>query len=145
MKTPIMVLVLMIVFTSLKAAPLRNVSTELVQPDGKAYACFMTGDEYYHRYHDANGYTIVKNPQTDWYVYAQKQGLDLAPTSFVPGVDDPASRGLAPNLMPDASQLRTRFEALRSASGKKIRQITILRNHKQHLYLCALFGSDGIY
>lgn len=105
-------------FGLLLSAPLRDVETVLEQPDGSSYACKMSGDEYYHRAHDANGYTIIKDPETGWHVYAQKQGAQLVPTQYVPGRDDPAARGLAPNLLPDPSVLRTRFQNWRGTSTR---------------------------
>ena len=101
----------------LLSAPLRNMETELRQPDGSVFSCLMSGDEYYHRPHDSNGYTIMLDNQTGWHVYADKQGPDLVPTSFIPGVDDPAARGLTPNLMPDISILRRNFESFRGSGG----------------------------
>ncbi|HNT52225.1 MAG TPA: hypothetical protein PKH19_02390, partial [Candidatus Syntrophosphaera sp.] len=98
------------------SAPLRNAPTILEQPDGTKYDCFMTGDEYYHRAHDANGFTIIKDLATDWNVYAQKQGPDLTPTTFIPGRDDPAARGLTPHLLPDESILRQRFQNWRGSN-----------------------------
>lgn len=49
---------------SASAMPLFNVPTTLVQPNGDTLHCFVSGDEYYHRLHDADGYTIVQNQQT---------------------------------------------------------------------------------
>lgn len=59
---------------------LENVPEILVQPDGVRIACFISGDEFYHRVHDSQGYTIIKDPATGFYVYAQGQGDDLAPS-----------------------------------------------------------------
>jgi M6 family metalloprotease-like protein len=110
-------LLLILLIPLLFAAPLRNVPTKLTQPDGSVFACFMTGDEYYHRAHDADGYTIIKDPDSGWFVYAQRSGTDLVPTSLIPGRDFPAARGLTPNLLPDESILRDRFQNFRGASG----------------------------
>jgi hypothetical protein len=51
---------------------LRNVPLLLVQPDGTEFTCFASGDEFYNWLHDKNGYTIVRNPTTGYYVYASK-------------------------------------------------------------------------
>lgn len=119
MKTVFVSLVSLLLFTLLWSAPLRNVPTVLEQPDGSKYPCFMTGDEYYHRAHDANGFTIIKNLDTGWNVYAQKLGPDLSPTTYIPGKDDPAARGLVPNLMPDESILRQRVQNWRGTGRDK--------------------------
>ena len=83
------------------AAPLRNVPQTLRQPDGAVVHLFATGDEYYNRLHDANGFTVVRDPDTGYLVYAMKIDGRLQPTGFVAGTDDPAAAGLAPDLMPD--------------------------------------------
>lgn len=114
MKTLSFVLFLLVVLTLLNAAPLRNVTTQVTQPDGSAYSCFMTGDEYYHRIHDAKGYTIIQNPKTGWFVYAEKQGLELVPGIHVPGITAPEAVGLTPNLMIDNSLIQERVERFRS-------------------------------
>jgi M6 family metalloprotease-like protein len=116
MKALSLVMFFMIIGSLLVGAPLRNLATEVTQPDGSKYSCFATGDEYYHRLHDANGFTIVQNPENGWFVYAEKRGSDLLPGSAMPGVDDPAARGLSPNLMPDKAILQRRFENFRGTT-----------------------------
>jgi M6 family metalloprotease-like protein len=87
------------------AAPLRNVPQTLRQPDGTVVHLFVTGDEYYNRLHDANGFTVVRDPDNGYLVYAMKIDGRLQPTGFVVGKDDPAAAGLAPDLMPDPRTL----------------------------------------
>ncbi|HQT94646.1 MAG: hypothetical protein B7Z68_01175 [Acidobacteria bacterium 21-70-11] len=87
------------------AAPLRNVPQTLTQPDGTVVHLFATGDEYYNRLHDANGFTVVRDPDTGYLVYAMKIDGRLQPTGFVAGKDDPAAAGLTPDLMPDPRTL----------------------------------------
>ncbi|HTY08281.1 MAG TPA: M6 family metalloprotease domain-containing protein [Candidatus Edwardsbacteria bacterium] len=93
------------------AVYLENVPTTLRQPDGATVACLIDGDEFFHRVHDAAGYTIVKDPASGWYVYAVARDGDLAPTSLVAGQDDPARLNLEKGAMPAPSRIR----ALRSA------------------------------
>ncbi len=50
------------------AAPLQNVPTLLVQPDGTAVAAFSSGDETFNYLHDAAGSLIFQDSQ-GWYVY----------------------------------------------------------------------------
>ncbi|GAP70180.1 por secretion system C-terminal sorting domain [Bacteroidales bacterium 6E] len=71
------------------AAFLRNVPIQLKQPDGRVIECFMTGDEYHRRLHDANDYTIVIHPVTGYYVYATTSGDELRPTEYIVGRDKP--------------------------------------------------------
>ena len=51
-----------------QAAYLENVPVTLVQPNGDTLRCFATGDEFYHRLHDAQGFTIVQDHTTGYYV-----------------------------------------------------------------------------
>lgn len=86
------------------AAYFTNVPQVRVQPNGDTLRCFATGDEYFHRLHDADGYTIVLNPTTGYYVYADKVGDKLVPTAYVAGRVNPAEVGLTANLCISAEQ-----------------------------------------
>ena len=96
---------------TLNAAPVKNLAVLRVQPKGDTLHCFVTGDEFFHRLHDANDYTIVLNPETGWYVYAQVENGLLVPTQWIPGQDDPATVGLTPGLMPGKEVLKKRHDA----------------------------------
>ena len=95
---------LMILLPMTFAAYLKNVPQTLVQPNGDTVHCFATGDEFYHRLHDANGYTIILDKSTGYYVYADKVSDMLVPTSYIAGRTDPAEAGLTPNLSISAAQ-----------------------------------------
>ena len=49
------------------------------QPDGTVMPCFASGDEYINYLHDKDGYTIIQDKQTGYYVYAIREGETLAP------------------------------------------------------------------
>lgn len=88
---------------SSKAAPVFNAPAVRLQPNGDTLHCLLSGDEYYHRLHDANGYTIVQHPRTGYWVYADTLHLDpthweVVATDYVAGRVDPASVGLNPNV-----------------------------------------------
>lgn len=89
---------------AVSASSLYNVPAFRVQPDGDTLRCLLSGDEYYQRLHDTAGYTIVLNPQSGWWVYADTMHTagnrwSLVPTDYVAGRVDPRSiRGLSPNL-----------------------------------------------
>ena len=95
---------LMILLPMTFAAYLKNVPQTLVQPNGDTLHCFATGDEFYHRLHDADGYTIILDKSTGYYVYADKAGDRLVPTSYIAGRTNPAEAGLTPNLSISAAQ-----------------------------------------
>ncbi len=82
------------------AAYLRNYPVSLVQPDGRLVGCFLTGDEFNHRVHDAAGYTIVRDPQSGVLVYAALLSGRVGPSPFRLGVADPRTLGLPKDLDP---------------------------------------------
>lgn len=76
------------------AAYLKNVPQTLIQPNGDTLHCFASGDEYFHYLHDAEGFTIVQNPATGYFVYAAKQDGKVVCTDFVAGKVNPEEVGL---------------------------------------------------
>lgn len=96
------------------AAFLRDVPLELKQPDGSVIKCFITGDEFYRRVHDAQGYTIIKNPKSGWYVYASKSGEGISATDLVVGIADPEGSGISPELRESDSFIQARVDSLRA-------------------------------
>lgn len=69
----------------------------ITQPDGKKISCFVSGDEFHNWVHDADGYTIMRNPKNGYWVYAIEENGKLTPSDYVVGVDKPsASKGLEP-------------------------------------------------
>ena len=99
-------LVLMMLGAAAMAAPVTNMPVLRVQPNGDTLRCWVSGDEFFHRLHDADGYTIVQNVKTGMYVYAALENGVLVPTEYVPGRVNPAQVGLKPNLMPSAEELK---------------------------------------
>lgn len=91
----------LLIISSIKifAAPLYNVERILTQPDGSKLYCFISGDEFYNRLHDANGFTIVQ-ADNGYFVYADmdRNGKIVA-TQHVAGKADPKMLGLQPNIM----------------------------------------------
>lgn len=87
---------LFIITKTMPAAWLRDVPVQVRQPDGSTLPCFASGDEFNNWLHDRNGFTIIQDPSTGWYLYAERRGELLAPTSHRPGTADPAAAGLTP-------------------------------------------------
>ena len=105
MRKILLALVLSMLVAVSWAAPVKNMAVCRIQPKGDTLHCFVSGDEFFHRLHDAAGFTIVQNIETGEYVYATVSDGLLQPTQWVPGKDDPAAAGLVPNLKPDAKEL----------------------------------------
>lgn len=73
------------------------------QADGTELQLLVSGDEYYHRVHDEQGYTILKEPGTGFAVYAMGSGNSFAASSYRVGKVDPSTLGISPGLTPELS------------------------------------------
>ena len=80
---------LLFVFESTVGAYLKDVPLTLVQPDGTTLNCFVTGDEFFHWVHDAEGYTVIRDPMSGYFVYARVAADTLASSGYVVGRVDP--------------------------------------------------------
>jgi len=89
----------------LRAAWLENVPVPVRQPDGREFAAYMTGDEYFNWLHDRDGFPLLKEPGSGWYVYARREGSTLAATTLRAGSTDPAAAGLTPGVPVAAAKL----------------------------------------
>jgi M6 family metalloprotease-like protein len=88
-----------------EAAFLRNVPQTVTQPDGTVLHLLATGDEYYNWLHDADGFVVIRDPETGYFVYAIKADGRLQPTALVVGEADPAALGLEKAVRPDPRYL----------------------------------------
>ena len=72
------------VCSSLYSAYLENVPHQLVQPNGEILNVFVTGDEFFRRVHDQEGYSIVQR-EDGWYCYAQYDAVndELIPSEYL--------------------------------------------------------------
>ena len=89
------------------AAYLEDVPQVLVQPDGTRIECFASGDEYYHWLHDAAGFVIVRDPDSGYWVWAEKNQGAIVATRHVVGRIPPELLGLEPRILPDRKHLKT--------------------------------------
>jgi len=95
---------------SLSANLVENKPFEHTQPDGKKLSLYVTGDEYYHRVHDAAGYTILQHPKTGYAVYAIPDGNTIKASEYNVTEIDPVSLGIEPNLFADTQDAELRAE-----------------------------------
>jgi len=65
-----------------RAAFVSDYFVALEQPDGSKVTVYLTGDEFYSTAADANGYTVLRHPDTGWIVYAERLGDDLVPNDM---------------------------------------------------------------
>ena len=78
------------------AAYLTNVPVEIKQPNGEIIQLFVSGDEYYRRIHDVDGYTIIRDPKSGYLVYAIVNNNNLVSSGYHVGKADPKKIGLTP-------------------------------------------------
>ncbi len=118
MKKGLLLTILILLTMSVHAAFVRQAPVVRQQPNGDTLHCFVTGDEYYQRLHDADGYTIVQD-RNGWYVYAVRQwntdrsDWTLAASTLVAGRDNAAAAGLEPRVAESPAtlaQLRHRYD-----------------------------------
>ena len=73
----------------LQAAYLTNMPLSLNQPDGSKLECFASGDEYHNWLHDGENYTIIPDPKTGYYCYAELSGGKVQASRLIVGRDLP--------------------------------------------------------
>ncbi len=100
---------------------MRNLPTQVTQPDGTALNLFATGDEFANRLHDSNGYTIIQSQTDGFYYYAQRIGDELAPSAWKAGTVDPADKNLVPNLNISDTEYRARVSLCQQNENPDIR------------------------
>ncbi len=94
------------------AAPAAPVDIPITQPDGSTFTARAWGDEWQHGMETLDGYTIVRDDSSGYWVYASANDGALAPARsaaqqmLVVGRDAPA--GLQPHARPAAADLPTR-------------------------------------
>lgn len=94
-----------------RAVFVTNMPVNRIQPNGDTIHLFVTGDEYYHRYHDADNYTIVMNQQGYWVYAVPDNNGGIQPSAYVVGTAAPAAIGIQPGL----TISRSEWDSLRKA------------------------------
>jgi len=110
LKTSFFVFLLLLISVWSRANLVENKSYTINQPDSSKYEAFVSGDEYYHRVHDKEGYTILQNPKSGYAVYAVPDGKTIKASEYVVGKVNPASLGIRPNLMKQDPAIEQRFQ-----------------------------------
>ena len=108
-----MAVFLILISMQSQAAFLRDVPQTLNQPDGTVLHCFATGDEYHNWLHDADNYTILRNPETGFYVYANRIDGKFVATDLIPGIDSPEANGIEKGLQPDPEEIYEKSKEFR--------------------------------
>ena len=104
-----------------QSAPLTNFPVTVKQPDGKALHLYASGDEYYNWLHDKDGYTILQDPVTGYYVYAVMDP-DGEPVSsgFTVGSTHPRTAGLLEGMKHSTERIREQVRKARILRKKPL-------------------------
>lgn len=141
-------LVTLLCANSASAVYVEKMPVNQIQPNGDTVHFFVTGDEFYHRYHDAENYTIVQNRAGYWvYATASKDG-QIVPTDHLVNSVNPAQVGLVPGIsitQQEYQKLRHQWdipEQYQSSLPK-----TSGRNHGDfcNLVIFIRFADDTVY
>ena len=92
------ILFLIVLTVSVQATWLKDIPQAITQSNGVTFNCFASGDQYAHRLHDRDNYTIVLNPDDGDFYYAEKYGEKLRPSPYKVGIVDPVNTSLVPGL-----------------------------------------------
>lgn len=111
MKRLLILLLACFILAGAHAAYLKNIPMSVTQPDGTVLQCFASGDEFFNYLHDDKGYTIMRHPQTGYYVYAEVRDGMLVASNLVAGRHDPASKGLQPYALISPEEWMARRQA----------------------------------
>ncbi len=80
-----------------------NRPIRIAQPDGQIIECLVTGDEFHRFVHDRDGFAIVRDPASGYYVYAARGAAGIGPSAYRVGMWNPGALGLQRGLGPELS------------------------------------------
>lgn len=87
--------------SNLYAGPASQNFTDLVQPDGSILSVRQQGDEFQHWTETKDGYTVLRNPATNYWEYAMRDGSgELKPSGYRVLQNRSAPTHIAPSLKP---------------------------------------------
>jgi M6 family metalloprotease-like protein len=126
----LLILVALLTFHHLLAVPANPDPRMLQQPDGTTFTAVLKGDEHFGFAVTEDGFSVVCDPATGWWSYAQKVGGLLVSSQYRPGRDGcPYSK----NLRPDAA-------AVAALPENKHKMINVLPETRQRWSWDALYG-----
>ncbi|MCQ2376278.1 MAG: M6 family metalloprotease domain-containing protein [Salinivirgaceae bacterium] len=135
----ISVITLLLLWTTSKGAYLTNVPVTVTQPSGEVLHIYASGDEFYNWLHDADGYTIIQDPETGYYCYADlNKSEELYATKHLVGKASPKALKLASGIsLSSAKKAAFRDEIISWTSISEIAS-TSLSRQKGETKMCNL-------
>ncbi|MHC1737523.1 MAG: M6 family metalloprotease domain-containing protein [Ignavibacteriaceae bacterium] len=92
------ILLTLAVTVTLFSAPMKFVPQQITQPNGEVINCFASGDEFHNWLHDKDNFTIMRNPESGYYVYAKIVNGKLLPSDLIVGKSNPSTENLMPGM-----------------------------------------------
>ena len=89
---------LILLLSQATATWLENIPQKITQSNGQVVEVYASGDQYSHRLHDENDYTIVLNPEDGDFYYAIKRGDEIIPSEFKAGSIEPSVTNLTTGI-----------------------------------------------
>lgn len=84
---------------------------ELQQPDGSIINCLISGDEYYQRVYTEDNYTVIRDKNTGYYVYAVLENNKLQSSGIIVGNDISKNSKIIPGIdIPEKDIIEIRKE-----------------------------------
>lgn len=133
MKRPFLVFISMLFFLlESHAAPVRNLKTLVLQPDDTELSLYASGDEFFHRLHDENGYTIIAGGDGYYYYGIQSSdGKKIVPSIYRADQPVPLSAGILPNIGISTKAYAERMEYFKTYSTISLKEQSQTRStHK---------------
>ncbi|HNX37433.1 MAG TPA: M6 family metalloprotease domain-containing protein [Candidatus Cloacimonadota bacterium] len=109
---------------SLSANLVQDMPVKIAQTDGTKLSLYVSGDEFEHVLHDADGYTVLSDPATGDLVYALPEGKSIKASAYRVGISSPSSLGIQPGLRPDPSSRISLLRSRTKAEGSNDRTPT---------------------
>ncbi|MGD2110822.1 MAG: hypothetical protein PVI86_15700, partial [Phycisphaerae bacterium] len=94
---------------------------EVQQPDGTRVSVRVWGDEFFRILETLDGYTVLRDPETNYLCYATVSGdaAALASTGAAVGQRDPAQLGLVRHLRESPALTKAKVREARARFGRK--------------------------
>ncbi len=131
-----------------QAVYVQKMPVNQIQPSGDTLHFFVTGDECYHRFHDADGYTIVQNRAGYWVYAIPSPTGGIQPSTHLVGSVDPSTLGIQPGLQITKAEWLERRKVWEIPEQYRIPQPkTSGRNHGDYcnLVIFIRFADDSNY
>ena len=127
---------------SAHAVYVQKMPVNQIQPSGDTLHFFVTGDECYHRYHDADNYTIVQDHAGYWVYAMPAPNGSIQPSPYRVGTVNPANIGIQPGLAISKQEWLERRKAWEIPEPYRIAQPkTSGRNHGDYCNLVIFIRS----